>query len=138
MFQRGHENLAVPDLPGANGGPDHSNRVFDLVARDRDLQADPGQEIQDRIGSREELGTPWSTEAFDFRDGNAGDVRRRQGPADLVNLEVLINAVTTFIAGILHASSLILRSLIPKDSTITCLLAPFNRRCAPLSLPQGR
>jgi hypothetical protein len=128
MFQRGHENLAVPDLSGANGGLDHSHRLFDLVAGDRDLQADSGQEIQDRFGSREELGTPWSTEALYFRDGYSSDVKRRQGPADLVNLEVLDERGDNFhcwhplIAGILH----LLVSPVPKSSRITCLLAQFN------------
>src|SRR6516162_8043844 len=89
MFQRGHENLAVPDLPGANCRLDRSHSPFDLVARDSDLQADSWQEIHDRFVSREELGTSWATEALDFRDGYSGDVKLRQGQADLVNPEVL-------------------------------------------------
>src|SRR6516164_3982410 len=89
MFQRGHENLAVPDLPGADRRLDCSHSPFDLVARDCDLQADSWQEIQDRFVSREELSTPGATEALDFRDGYSGDVKLRQSQADLVNPEVL-------------------------------------------------
>ena len=89
MFQRGDENLSVPDLPGANGSFDCCHSPFNLVARDRDLQADSWQEIQDLLGSRKELGAPWTTEALDFRDGYSGDVKLRQGQSDLAHPEVL-------------------------------------------------
>jgi hypothetical protein len=135
MFQRGHENLAVPDLSGANGVLDHSHRLFDQVAGERDLQADSGQEIQDRFGSREELGTPWSTEALDFRDGYSSDVKRRQGPADLVNLEVLDKRGDNFhcwhppLAGIPGPQEL-------EDQVSAGTVQSGG--ALPLSLPQGR
>src|SRR5258708_7097680 len=116
MFQRGHENLAVPDLPGANGPLDCSHGLFGELARNRDLQADSWQEVHHGFGSREELGTPWATEAFDLRDGYSGDVELRQCLADLFKPEVLDECCDDFHIGILPCQPLPPHLRLPQEA----------------------
>jgi hypothetical protein len=99
MFQRSHENLAIPELPGANSPLDGSHRLFHELARYRDLQTEPWNEVHNGFVSREELGASWTTEAFNLRNGYSRDVELRQGLADLFKPEVLDERCDYFHAG---------------------------------------
>ena len=64
------------------------DRTLQEIVGHRRFDLDLGQEVDDVFGAAIELGVPLlATEALDLGDGDALDTDRRQGLADLVELE---------------------------------------------------
>src|ERR1700730_3960839 len=88
MVDRGHEDLAVADLPGARVRGDDGNRLVRKVRGDRDFDAQLGQKIHDIFGAAIDLGVALlAAIALDLGNRHAVHTDGRQRLADLVKLE---------------------------------------------------
>src|ERR1700738_4130066 len=88
MIDRGYEDLAVADLPGARVRGDDLNRLVRKLGGDRDFDPQLGQKIHDIFGAAIDFGVTLLTAiAFDLGHSHAVHTDGRQRLADLVQLE---------------------------------------------------
>src|SRR5207244_1589548 len=102
-----HEDLAVADLAGVRRFLDRLDCLLEHLRLDGRLDLHLGQEVDDVLRAAVELGVSFlPTEALHLRHGDALHADRRQGLADLVELEGLDDCGYEFHAGLRSAATL--------------------------------